>query len=1007
MSKFDAATTESMIFELSSYDSLPAAAVANAGLGLGSLTLQEAHNAVLQAGGRPSRLGGTGFSFSSSVCHGGNSPAGCWASLHQGRVVLHCHRCSFPTSADNIRARCGLPAWDAPSDKPGFFPDSSGALAPIVRRWDYRRVGDGAQVTQVLRYQPAGLPCSFKDCGKSGSRHKHPWLEPRGVTLDGFKLRAHRLSGSLPTSPVLPPAGVVEEPEPLYILEGQDAADKAAALGMDAYSYVGGSPSAGKADYSVASGRRVLIHPDNDLAGAKAAAESAVAALKAGALSVGILPAVRRFKGADLADLPYEQRRSALLQTPEHIFLSAPAADLHLAIQQFRGAVAEKEFRPFIWAGRKQHVEERANLAWEGLRLAHQRGDADRLHSRGGVPVVLRPDGPEGYTVQQLRTREDFLHLVGRDCFWYSSWAERVFEPLKDELSTVGGPGADPALEAAAAWLRQQRPSEGARVGWRPRKDGTSCFCLTAPEGCLPSGAVVSCMMKRPPSWLEPLHSVTPFPHLRKGKLDTAGGFHPETGVFVNAAAFPDLVVPDIRESVRLLRELFSDFPFVDEADLSGTVAHCLTPMVRGAIGGKAPMTVYTKVETRTGASLLTDVVSTVLIGDYAYGFPYVGDSAEMSKCITSVLLSAAPLIRLDNVNSTLRDRGMLELATSCKHGGRLLGHNQHVVLDARQSTWCLTGNAVLMCREFLNRTQLVRLDADVQHPWERHGPAPGREWRFPDPIENARENRGVYLGALCGLIQHWLDSGSPLACLATPLGGFERWAAVVGGILQCAGFGGFMQNREDMITADEDEESADELAQAWFNDFGFDSVRVASLMTTANLPVEGKLAEGYPVVDLQRVNPRALGGWLRRHMLKRRFRLDDGTMVKVVRKAPPPGRGNGYLWALTPVEEPEASCPTAGTVVPDSVLDDIAAELAGEAVPLAVPASAVDFPAGVLPAAVAPAFPLGEAPLAASVPPVTPSYADGEPGDAPESANVVDFGGEEDYGQWAASLSG
>ena len=95
MSKFDAATTESMIFELSSYDSLPAAAVANAGLGLGSLTLQEAHNAVLQAGGRPSRLGGTGFSFSSSVCHGGNSPAGCWASLHQGRVVLHCHRVFF------------------------------------------------------------------------------------------------------------------------------------------------------------------------------------------------------------------------------------------------------------------------------------------------------------------------------------------------------------------------------------------------------------------------------------------------------------------------------------------------------------------------------------------------------------------------------------------------------------------------------------------------------------------------------------------------------------------------------------------------------------------------------------------------------------------------------------------------------------------------------------------------------------------------------------------------
>ena len=270
----------------------------------------------------------------------------------------------------------------------------------------------------------------------------------------------------------------VEEPEPLYILEGQDAADKAAALGMDAYSYVGGSPSAGKADYSVASGRRVLIHPDNDLAGAKAAAESAVAALKAGALSVGILPAVRRFKGADLADLPYEQRRSALLQTPEHIFLSAPAADLHLAIQQFRGAVAEKEFSS-LYLGGPEAACRGAGQSGLGRPSAGPSAGVMRTASilrAASRSCFVRMD-PRVIRFSNSVLGRDFLHLVGRDCFWYSSWAERVFEPLKDELSTVGGPGADPALEgggrlaAAAASLR-------GRPGWVASPQGRDFVLL-------------------------------------------------------------------------------------------------------------------------------------------------------------------------------------------------------------------------------------------------------------------------------------------------------------------------------------------------------------------------------------------------------------------------------------------------------------------------------------------------------------------------------------------------
>ena len=51
----------------------------------------------------------------------------------------------------------------------------------------------------------------------------------------------------------------------------------------------GGSGAASKADWQVLSGRRVIVWPDNDAAGRKAAAEVAVAVAKAGAARVAMV----------------------------------------------------------------------------------------------------------------------------------------------------------------------------------------------------------------------------------------------------------------------------------------------------------------------------------------------------------------------------------------------------------------------------------------------------------------------------------------------------------------------------------------------------------------------------------------------------------------------------------------------------------------------------------------------------------------------------------------------
>ena len=58
---------------------------------------------------------------------------------------------------------------------------------------------------------------------------------------------------------------------------GQKTADAIAEAGFTAYSYMASATNADKADYRLVAGRKVMIAPDNDLVGLKAAYQSALA----------------------------------------------------------------------------------------------------------------------------------------------------------------------------------------------------------------------------------------------------------------------------------------------------------------------------------------------------------------------------------------------------------------------------------------------------------------------------------------------------------------------------------------------------------------------------------------------------------------------------------------------------------------------------------------------------------------------------------------------------------
>jgi hypothetical protein len=115
-------------------------------------------------------------------------------------------------------------------------------------------------------------------------------------------------------------------------------------------------------------------------------------------------------------------------------------------------------------------------------------------------------------------------------------------------------------------------------------------------------------------------------------------------------------------------------------------------------------------------------------------------------------------------------------------------------------------------------------MDAKVDRPHERTG------FRHPDLREWAHEHRDQLVWACLTLTTHWLAQGSPKPAV-TPLGGFESWTRVIGGVVACAGVGGFLSNTKAFY-AEADTESATWRAfiGLWWETFGVAPVGVKEL---------------------------------------------------------------------------------------------------------------------------------------------------------------------------------
>ena len=509
----------------------------------------------------------------------------------------------------------------------------------------------------------------------------------------------------------------------VFICEGEKAADAAQGMLPKAacITWTAGTSSLAQTDWSPLEDRHVIIWPDNDEPGHKAAAELVQ-------ILAGIASTVRLLTVDDLPD-------------------KADAADLTL--DDPTGWVKSR-IGPVI-AGIKKRGNERAAPPPSGGRRA---ANLEPIRIRAGeiditataAEQALMASGSPIYQRGGLLVRPS-RREVG---------ASNGRKTYAAGLSEIGLSGLTDMMCQAVEWQKY----DGRSKEW----------CATNPPA-----TVASVVLSRSGQWSFPsIAGVITTPTLRPdGTVLDAPGYDADTRLYHVDDPFLELKMPApskgaAQASLNALVELLSGFPFISDLDLSVALAALITPIVRGCMA-VSPLFAFRASTAGSGKSYLVDLVSTIATGRPCPVASAGYDETETEKRLVGLLLSGYPLLSLDNVNGELGGDLLCQAAERPIIRVRELGRSTITEIENRAVLFA-TGNALRVRGDMVRRTVLCTLDANMERPELR-------EFDF-DPLSTVANNRGVYVGHCLTIVRSWLAAGETLHL--PPLASFEDWSATV-----------------------------------------------------------------------------------------------------------------------------------------------------------------------------------------------------------------------------------
>ena len=329
------------------------------------------------------------------------------------------------------------------------------------------------------------------------------------------------------------------------------------------------------------------------------------------------------------------------------------------------------------------------------------------------------------------------------------------------------------------------------------------------------------------------------------GTLITDAGYHetarlyysPATGLEVGA--IPDNPTPEQIQNARslILDDLLCDFPFVDESDKSHAVALFLLPCCRDLIDGPTPNHLVESPTPGTGKDLLIEVCLRSALGPSALGtLSQATNEEEWRRRLTACFRQPSGSIHIGNITKPLNSGALAAALTAKRWDDRVLRTNDLISLPVRH-VWTTTGNNPILSSEIARRSIRIRIDAQLERPWERSN------FKHSNLSKWTEKNRANLLRGGLILIQAWIAADKP-SFTEKSLGSFESWSNVMGGILEVAGIQGFLRNLHEFYeVSDPESKSWKQFVASWWDNFSYRPVRTKTLLQLAeeaNLEISG-----------------------------------------------------------------------------------------------------------------------------------------------------------------------
>lgn len=298
------------------------------------------------------------------------------------------------------------------------------------------------------------------------------------------------------------------------------------------------------------------------------------------------------------------------------------------------------------------------------------------------------------------------------------------------------------------------------------------------------------------------LRGVVTFPVLRRdGSVLQRPGYDAGSGLYLHGRMDMEQVpeqpaAEDVAGAKKfLLDEYLRDFPWQTDADKANYLALLMTPPLRLVINGLFPFADITAPERGSGKTLLAQFFE-ILYGASMRTLPE--SDGEMRKSITAALRGPHPVIFFDNIpeHSTVSSPSLAAVLTLPMWTDRILSQSREGTWP-NDRLWGATGTNIRLGGDFGQRSVLARIDFGAPRPDLRSG------FAIEDIDLWTAANRDKVIRAILILARAWQVAGAPQG--TARMRNFTRWAQVLGGILAHHEIPGFLANRDEIQTHDDD----------------------------------------------------------------------------------------------------------------------------------------------------------------------------------------------------------